>query len=121
VWRWEQGDSIPAELQQAAVLIALERSMHPPPKRKLDALAESHHLYWEKHKGWMLRLTIDVGAKVIGKRVKVRLRTLVLDEAKQRRELVIASFRTLGLTVRPRVQRRRGKAAAAAKGARSRR
>ncbi len=110
VRRWESGTAEPPEIVQRTALDALRRGRKAPSKRRLDALAKSHHLHWEEHKGWMLRLTINVGSKIVGKRVKVRLRTYALEEAKKRRELVIASYRTLGIKVQPRVQRRGGSA-----------
>lgn len=102
---WESGTVTPAEIVQKGALAALRHGRNPPSKRRLDALARNHHLHWEEHKGWMLRLTINVGSKIVGKRVKIRLRTFVLDDAKKRRELVIASYRTLGIKVNPRIQK----------------
>lgn len=68
-----------------------------------------HHLYHDRKKGWLLRVTVDVGKHVIGKRLKFNLRTHDLAEAEKARVLVLATLKKLGLTVRLRVQGRRGR------------
>jgi hypothetical protein len=70
-----------------------------------------HHLYYDRRKGWMLRVTVDVGKSVIGKRLKFRLRTRDAGEAERARDLVLATLKKLGLTVHLRMQgKQRGKA-----------
>ncbi|MCW1887695.1 helix-turn-helix domain-containing protein [Luteolibacter flavescens] len=111
-WRWETGKIVPSVLVQRAVLKMLEPSSAPASglgRRQRMALSNSHHLHWEKHKGWVLRLTISRGSKVIGKRMKFHLATKDLDTALKARTLVLATLRKLGLTVQPRRQRKQGK------------
>ena len=68
-----------------------------------------HHLHYDRRKGWMLRVTVDVGKAVIGKRLKFKLRTRDAGEAERARDLVLATLKRLGLTVRLRMQgRQRG-------------
>ena len=105
--RWESGDVVPSIRTQARVFRALEPK-RPSPRRRAD-LERSHHLYWEKHKGWFLRVTIQLRAKEIGKRIKVRLYTHDEKTAKERREVVLAAYRKLGLKVTARVLRDRTK------------
>jgi hypothetical protein len=73
-----------------------------------DEPQATHHLQWEKHKGWVLRVTVTLNPKEVGKRLKFRLLTRDKAEATERRKLVLAVLRTLGLTVKLRVQRRKG-------------
>ncbi len=72
------------------------------------AARRDHHLYYEHDRGWMLRVTVDLGARVVGKRMKFRLGTHSLDEAGRGRELVVRILRQLGLTVRLRGKAGRG-------------
>ncbi|MCW1926542.1 hypothetical protein OKA05_28580 [Luteolibacter arcticus] len=72
---------------------------------RADSSTSQHHLHYDRYKGWILRVTVQVGTKVIGKRLKFRLRTHDLAEAQKARELVIGVLRRLGLTVRVRMQR----------------
>ncbi|MEK7951654.1 hypothetical protein [Luteolibacter soli] len=67
-----------------------------------------HHLDYDRTKGWMLRVTVEVGKKVIGKRLKFRLRTRDAAEAERARDLVLATLKRLGLRVRLRMQGRQG-------------
>lgn len=71
-----------------------------------SAARDDHHLIFDKQKGWETRLTIDMGPKVVGKRIRVRLKTRDLEDAKARRDLVIGLCRKFGLTVRDRRQKK---------------
>jgi len=92
--RWEAGQAAPAASKQTEVL------------ERLDAT--SNGLYFEKHKGWLFRVTIERGPKVVGIRKKFKLGTRDLAEALRHRALVLSTLRRLGLTVKPRPQRRKG-------------
>lgn len=63
-----------------------------------------HHLHFDRAKGWLLRVTVDIGKSVIGKRLKFRLRTHDPAEAEKARDLVLATLKRLGLTVNLRMQ-----------------
>lgn len=107
--RWESGDVTPSEAIQARALHALTARHEPPGPRRQAALQRSHHLYWEKHKGWFFRPTINVGKRVVGKRRKFRLYTNDLAKAMDGRRLVLATLKRLGLSVADRAQKATGK------------
>jgi transcriptional regulator with XRE-family HTH domain len=101
--RWEAGKTVPVAAVQREVMRVLggdAARTSCPGKRKLAALATSHHLHFEKHKGWIFRPTVDRGPKVVGKRLKFRLGTRDLEKAKERREVVLGTLRGLGLKVK---------------------
>ena len=102
--RWESGDVVPPIRTQARVFQALEPKRGPTPRRRTE-LERTHHLYWEKHKGWFLRLTLELRPKEKGKRVKARLYTHDEDEAIERRTVVMSAYRKLGLKFQTRIHR----------------
>lgn len=102
---WRRGVTTPIPSRQLQVLAILRDPRTPPSERKLAA----NHLYFDKAKNrFNLRFTVDLGPKVIGKRVSVKLNTKDLRKAIELRDHIIKAFRALGLTVRPRVQKRKG-------------
>lgn len=74
----------------------------------LESAGGLHHLHYDRAKGWLLRVTVDLGKQVIGKRLKFHLRTRDAGEAEKARDLILATLRKLGLTVRLRMQGKRG-------------
>jgi len=101
--RWEAGEIEPSKAVQLGAIAALRTSHAAPGKAKLDEVKKAHHLDWEQGKGWRLRVTVDVGKKVVGKRICLRLGTYVLEEAMQRKRVILALLAKLGLSVRQRV------------------
>lgn len=91
--RWISGESAPDAATQSAII---------------SKLGGMHGLTWDaERRRWKLRVTLDAGKKVVGKRVCMTLKTSNAAVATQTRDAVIEAFRQLGLTVYERVQKRR--------------
>lgn len=103
---WASGHRVPCKQIRDQVIIDLSKPENPPSAKTRRRVEESHHLIWDKQKGWEMRVTVDVGKKVVGKRIRERLKTRNLDEAIVRRDLIVANMRRLGLTLRDRRQKR---------------
>jgi hypothetical protein len=70
----------------------------------------SHHLVWDKQKQkWTLRVTVDMGSKIVGKRLCIRFRAPDLFIACVKRDAMLEAFKALGLVIRPRLQKNKKK------------
>jgi hypothetical protein len=104
VERWITGKVVPSDARQKEVLAAFESPLTPLSIRKL----KEHNLTWDKTKRrWVLRITVDLGKKLVGKRIVIRLKTKNARIAMDHREAILAGYREIGLTVRPRPQSRK--------------
>jgi len=67
---------------------------------------ESHHLFFDNQKKkWELRVTVDMGPKVVGKRVRVLFKAPDLFIAMIKRDAICEAFKALGLKIKPRLQK----------------
>lgn len=104
---WLYRGKLPSTAMQEDVLARLAASKTPS-KAMQRHLADIYGLTWEigKHR-WRLRLTVDMGRKIVGKRVTIDLGRMTAEEAISAREITIKAYQRIGLSVRCRVQARK--------------
>ena len=68
----------------------------------------NHHLCWDdQKKRWSLRVTVDMGPKVVGKRICIRFTATDVAIAVIKRDAILSALKALGLCIRPRLQAKR--------------
>lgn len=98
---WAAGTRTPPEAKRIQFAKAFAEA--PPSRKRESELQWLHGLTWDKSKGrWKLRLTLDMGRKVVGKRISIPLRTADEKVAIQKRDGIVEGYRRIGLTVRGR-------------------
>jgi hypothetical protein len=104
---WLAGERTPQASRQAEVIALLSNPDNPPSVRLRLQLQRLHNLSWDRSKkSWKLRVTLDLGKKIVGKRITLVLKTADESLAIAKRDAVIAGYRKIGLTVRVRKQAR---------------
>lgn len=94
------------DCENAAAFQRMRQMVMPFIRAAEPEVSGDHHLYFERHKGWMMRVTVQIGKKVVGKRIKFALKTRDREEAEKRRDVMILGLKRLGLTVRVRLQKK---------------
>lgn len=102
---WLAGTVVPDVATRQQVIAVLSDPCDTPSAVTRKRVAASHHLIWDKQKGWEMRVTVEISKKVVGKRLRERLKTRNLAEAIARRDLIVANMKQLGLHIVDRRQK----------------
>ena len=104
---WASGRHCPPESRRLNLIRIFCAPDVPPSSRSRLAAHRAHGLTWDASKRkWKLRLTIDMGKKVVGKRIGQSMHTSDLEIAIEKRNAIVEAYQKLGLTVRISLQRR---------------
>lgn len=104
---WSRERNCPSESKHHDLIRIFSAPDVQPSRRSRLAAHRAHGLTWDASKRiWKLRLTIDMGQKVVGKRIGQSMHTSDLEIAIQKRNAIVEAYQKLGLTVRISLQRR---------------
>jgi len=105
VKNWFYRGQLPDAATREEVVRLLSESSIPSAAVQTE-LKKLYNLTWEpKKRRWRLRLTINVGKKVVGKRITVDLKAGDAKSAIQQRATIITAYEKLGLTICKRPQK----------------
>lgn len=97
---WLYGVCEPLICEQEQILRILSDASLPPSRRMQKHLKSLYSLTWDVYRHrWRLRLTINVGKKIVGKRICVDIKCISPKEAVAQRRTVISAFKKLGLEI----------------------
>ena len=99
ITRWESEKSQPDARDQETIISAIREAREAPSARRIAHARRHHHIDWENGRGWFMRVTFNVSAKVVGRRIKFRLRTRDIEEAIKRRDVIFSSYKAIGFKV----------------------
>ena len=105
---WLYQGKVPDAHRKAEVLRILLINDLPPSRAMCRHLRRLHGLTWDASRTrWKLRLTINLGTKVVGKRICLDVKVADHEAAIRSKELVVAAFAKLGLQVRQGIKSRK--------------
>lgn len=107
LFSWITGGAVPDQARMRRFVRDMNHPRTPVSAVKLSA----NHLAFDRQKRkWIVRFTVDMGAKVVGKRIKYLCAARDVRGALLERNAVHKTLELCGLTVRPRIQKRKGDA-----------
>lgn len=104
---WSRGRHCPAESKRLELIRIFSSGQVTPSKRARGEMHRAHGLTWDKgKKNWKLRITLDMGEKIVGKRIQISMRTADREIAIAKRNATVAAYEKVGLRVRISLQKR---------------